>query len=550
MAEQQGMLGITPEIEEAGRGEDTEVGYIEVGSVVIPRDLIAELPEVKESVTKLIKVQRQDPKQFTVTANNELYAYSKDNAIPAHLTNGEFVIPVQVINAVPELDSQLEQLFTEAEIPYGQYKVGHSDNNINPETGYPEFFFKKAWKKIKRGAKSVGNAISKGIETVVDFGKNFVKALGQGVEDLFEGDLDAVLSNPAVIATASFMFPAYAPMINLGSKAVTGQEITASDLVAAGFSANTNFGNVKIDPNLAKAVNTAAVVADGGDPVEAFVANYGSDFAKDLGLDKKVNSALASTVGDEYAQKIASNIDFNKAAADYAAGTSTERILANQFGDDLVAAIGSDDPSVNAAGYAGLETALLKAEGASDQDAMLGGAKTYYNKGGQFPDVGQIASLAGLEEVPEFDFNTLVADLNLDFPTLSMQGYDLPSLSGLGIDLNNLNIQAPDILTGGYSLPEVADLGVDLGKVDFSGYKTSDIGDYNLKELGDMGIDVNSLDLNPEFQMIGLAQLLEGEMPQAATQDDEEVVSLDSEFDIAQTDDPLFSREVLGRTFT
>lgn len=550
MEEELGMLNVSSKVEAQGRGEDTEVGFIEIGSIVIPEPIATDpnIVELLDSLKSAIEMQGQNPEQFTVTPENTLYAYSQDNAIPAHLTNGEFVIPVQVVNVVPNLQAQLAELYSLGEVNLNQYIVGNEANSINPTTGYPEFFFKKAWKAVTGAVKSVGKAIKKGVDGVVDFTSNFVKSLGQGVSDLFKGDIDAVLKNPAVIATASFFAPQYAAYINLGSKAATGQKITASDLVSAGFSATTDFTKVKIDPNAVKAVNTAAQIADGTDPLQALAGNYGSDFAKDLGLDTRVNQALASTVGEDYANRITSNFDINQAAADYAAGNSTERILANQYGDDIVNYLGAETPTQQAFGFAGIETALQKAEGASDEDALLAGAKTYYDRGGALPDLNTIGSLAGIQDF-NLNLNDVVGNLNLDFPDLSLRGYDLPSLANLGIDLNQFNFQAPDILDMNLSLPEIAGLGLDLGNVDFSGFQTSDLGAYNLKELGDLGIDVNSLNLNPEFQMIGLAQLLDPQVPTGVNlRGDEELASLGSPFDLQPTDEPLFSREVLART--
>jgi len=550
MEEEVGMLGITPELEAQGRGADTEVGFIEVGSIVIPEPIATEpeLSEMFDSLKSAIEMQGQNPEQFTVTPENTLYAYSQDNAIPAHLTNGEFVVPVQVLNVVPNLQEQLAELFALVEININQYTVGHPDNSINPNTGYPEFL----WKKIKRGFKSLGRGLSgalksigstlsgalkglttsikRGIDGVVDFTSNFVKSLGQGAEDLFKGDLEAVLENPAVIATASFMFPAYGAYINLGSKAVTGQKITTADLVSAGFSASTDFTKVKIDPNAVKAVTTAAQIADGTDPVQALASNYGADWLDKTGIDgtdpiqalagnygadwldetgigDNIKSGVRSTIGDEYADRVFDNFDLNQAVADYSAGNSTERILANQFGDDVVGYLGAESPSERALGFAGIETAVQKAEGASDKEALYAGAKTYYNRGGQLPDAGQIASLAGIEDV-DFDINELVGDLGIDFPTLQGQGYDIPSLADFGVNLPSLGgIETPELIAN-FQLPEVANLGFDIPSLDLSGYKPTDLG-YDVGEFGqlrDLGVDIGSLDLG-DYNLPELADL-------------------------------------------
>jgi hypothetical protein len=161
MEDEVGMLGITPELEAQGRGEDTEVGFIEVGSIVIPEPIATDpnVAELLDSLKRAIEMQGQNPEQFTVTPENTLYAYDQDNAIPAHLTNGEFVIPVQVVNVVPDLQEQLAELYSLGDVNLNQYIVGNEANSINPTTGYPEFFFKKAWKAVTGAVKSVGKVI-------------------------------------------------------------------------------------------------------------------------------------------------------------------------------------------------------------------------------------------------------------------------------------------------------------------------------------------------------------------------------------------------------
>jgi len=124
------------------------------------------------------------------------------------------------------------------------------------------------------------------IDPVVDFGETFVKSLGQGVEDLFEGDLDEVLRNPAVITVASFAFPQYAAYINLGAKAATGQEITPTDLASAGLQGYADLKGVRLPAGTEKAVVASAQIAEGKDPVQALASTYGSNFAKELGLGR------------------------------------------------------------------------------------------------------------------------------------------------------------------------------------------------------------------------------------------------------------------------
>lgn len=67
----------------------------------------------------------------------------------AHMTPGEVVIPAEIANS-PEVRPMLEELFASIETDIGMYTVGDPMNNINPETGHPEFGFGSFFKKVKR----------------------------------------------------------------------------------------------------------------------------------------------------------------------------------------------------------------------------------------------------------------------------------------------------------------------------------------------------------------------------------------------------------------
>ena len=58
----------------------------------------------------------------------------------AHMTPGEVVIPAEIASNPDVLDT-LNAIFAEAQADISQYTVGDPLNNINPETGYPEFGF-------------------------------------------------------------------------------------------------------------------------------------------------------------------------------------------------------------------------------------------------------------------------------------------------------------------------------------------------------------------------------------------------------------------------
>ena len=70
-----------------------------------------------------------------------------------HASEGDTVIPMDVLNANPQLKDMLFAQIGEMGYEPERYIVGNELNSINPETGLPEFFFKKMFKKLKTVAK-------------------------------------------------------------------------------------------------------------------------------------------------------------------------------------------------------------------------------------------------------------------------------------------------------------------------------------------------------------------------------------------------------------
>ena len=122
----------------------------------------------------------------------------------AHVETGELVIPKALIEDNPRLRasifSHLEELGVEDP---ERYVVGSGANSINPDTGLPEFFFKKIRKavsKIGRGVKkafkSVAKVIKKAAPVIIPFALNamfpglgaiYSGALGSGIGTLVQG---------------------------------------------------------------------------------------------------------------------------------------------------------------------------------------------------------------------------------------------------------------------------------------------------------------------------------------------------------------------------
>lgn len=84
----------------------------------------------------------------------------KTDTVVGHLTNGELVVPRELLDDA-ELMKALSNAFGAAEVDMEAYIVGDKKNSINPETGYPEFFIKKAFKKVTKAVRNIGRSARK-----------------------------------------------------------------------------------------------------------------------------------------------------------------------------------------------------------------------------------------------------------------------------------------------------------------------------------------------------------------------------------------------------
>jgi hypothetical protein len=85
----------------------------------------------------------------------------------AHLTKGEIVVPVEILDAEDGyLRKVINEIMTELGGNPNEYTVGHKDNKINPETGYPEFWGWNPFKAVKKVVKKVTNVVKKVVSKV------------------------------------------------------------------------------------------------------------------------------------------------------------------------------------------------------------------------------------------------------------------------------------------------------------------------------------------------------------------------------------------------
>jgi hypothetical protein len=140
--------------------------------------------------------------QFTDVANQMAAKGRYGDDLVAHVESGELVIPKDFLDRDPELKRSLFKYLEDHGIENPErYVVGSDANSINPETGMPEFFFKK----LKKAAKKVAKTVSKVAKPVVKIiqkaapivlplalaatplGPVFGAALGGGIASLING---------------------------------------------------------------------------------------------------------------------------------------------------------------------------------------------------------------------------------------------------------------------------------------------------------------------------------------------------------------------------
>ena len=420
-------------------------------------------------------------------------------------------------------------------------------------------------RRVKEAVSDVGSAIDDVIvapvvDPIVKAGEQFEDIVREGVDEI-----DKAIQNPYVQLAAQVFFPQYAPFLDAYATLDSGEKLSPSQvasMAAAGYDIQTG---EPLPADVKKALDTSVALAEGGDPLEVLVSAYGEDILESSGIKEAGQQALQDAIGSEAFDIVRENMDVARVGYDVLVeGKDPLESITNRYGDEIVGYLGSDDPTINALGYAGLKTAVKLDQGASKSSALIAGAKEYDKRGGATPDLGQLASTAGIDlsgidlGAPEF-FNKFATDLGIDTSQFSaIEDYVRKNASYIEDKARLLASQLPQI-EGKINLGslEPYDINFDyladrfknsIGKIDFSGLQRKDLGDYSLRQLEDLGVDVGELDLNPEFRLVLADELMNarGALP---GDNEEEFASLESEFDRPE-DEALFSRALLERTPT
>lgn len=160
-----------------------------------------------------------------VAARMASYGRYGDDTV-AHVETGEILVPRALIDQSPELKESIFNHLRELGVENPErYVVGSSENSINPETGLPEFFLKKIFKGAKKlvsgvakGVKKAFSAVGKILKKVAPvvlpialamtpLGPIYGAALGSGIGTLIQGgDLKDAFKSALISGASGAVF--------------------------------------------------------------------------------------------------------------------------------------------------------------------------------------------------------------------------------------------------------------------------------------------------------------------------------------------------------
>ena len=110
-------------------------------------------PEYELAPIGIASMQDQAQKLAEFGRNGDIYVI--------HAAQGETVIPMEVLEANPQIKALLFNQMAEMVLDPQGYVVGDQLNSLNPVTGMPEFFFSSIFKGIKKAVKAVVKVVKK-----------------------------------------------------------------------------------------------------------------------------------------------------------------------------------------------------------------------------------------------------------------------------------------------------------------------------------------------------------------------------------------------------
>ena len=394
-----------------------------------------------------------------------------------------------------------------------------------------------------------------------------------GVEDIgragVEG-VDAALQNPyvrATIKTIAAVSPdpltkavasgldAYATL-DSGDDLSAGQIVNLATSVAGAYQDATDLGfdegdlgstiedpsvidqavQTATDETVQKIAGAGASIIDGADPIDVVVDVFSDEIVE--GIADTADTAIGKEAGDA----IRNNPDITNTVVDVAQGDDVSTAIANNLGNRVAEGIGAETTNEIALVKAGLSTGAGLDQGLETDEALLEGAKTYYEEGGTIPggDVDVEVDGFSLSDlgIDLGGFPDFVGDINARFPTLPAValslfegGLSIPEIEGLGIDISGIDfpeadlgldtdltlgdVDLPDVTLPDVTLPEVTLPDVTLPEVDLPEVADVDLPDVEGPDLPEVdGPDLPEVDgpdiSKPTLDLMQFAGLLGG----------------------------------------
>jgi hypothetical protein len=171
------------------------------------------------------------------------------DTVLAHLTPDEIVVPVPM--QTPKVMAALESEFERVNVPLDRYRVGGEGQSINPETGHPEYFFKKIFSGIKKIAgpalsiagMATGNPLLAAAGSAIGAGISGGNPLIAGIQ----GGLGSYFGGMGGIGGTGGTF---LQGLGAGSNAISGASNALPWLSGTGFNLGYGLGNTMIGRGL------------------------------------------------------------------------------------------------------------------------------------------------------------------------------------------------------------------------------------------------------------------------------------------------------------
>lgn len=251
-----------------------------------------------------------DPMMQEMALQQAADAGRSTDTVLAHLTLGEVVIPREIMED-PEASQMIMQVFQAYGIDPREFTVGDPANKINPETGYPEFFFKKIKKVFKKVAPIVGPILGTMIPGV---GTALGAAIGGGLGGLASGGgFKGALQGAALGGLGGSLFSGLG---GAAAQGATGASSLGGGLGASAAGGGSLLGSIKGALSSGLSSLTQATGGGGvsglGNLTRIAGSLYGAS-EEDEAAKKARNAALGSIqpynqMGLEAQQKLSSNL--------------------------------------------------------------------------------------------------------------------------------------------------------------------------------------------------------------------------------------------------